>query len=354
MIAIRDPRSTSTPWYVRWALPLLADERDGQLVAVMAQSALLAVAGAALFLVRRGFWWGAAGYWAVLVLGVLDRFTLMLHCTSHRRLFHPRHPRLERLVPWVLGPFLGQTPDTYFAHHMGMHHQEENLPDDLSSTLRYRRDSLPAWLRYWARFMVLGLPELARYLARRGRHKLLRRVLVGEAAFWAVTLALLAVNPAATLVVLVGPVLLIRTLMMMGNWTQHAFVCPEQPANPYRASLTCLNTRYNRRCFNDGYHAVHHLAPRTHWTDHPAEFERRLGEHGRHDAVVLDGLDYFQVWLLLMTGRWGRLARAFVRLPGAPARSDEEVIALLRARVEPVPASVAAPAAADSTRDHDS
>ena len=41
------------------------------------------------------------------------------------------------------------------------------------------------------------------------------------------------------------------------------------------------------------------------------------------------------VSLLLWTGRWRVLARRFVRLDGQP-RSDDEVIALLKARVQPV------------------
>jgi hypothetical protein len=36
-----------------------------------------------------------------------------------------------------------------------------------------------------------------------------------------------------------------------------------------------------------------------------------------------------------MAKRWKRLARAFVRLPGAPERSEAEVIAFLQGRVRP-------------------
>ena len=66
--------------------------------------------------------------------------------------------------------------------------------------------------------------------------------------------------------------------------------------------------------------------------------------------MVLEGVDFFQVWLLLMTGNWARLSRAFVRLPGAPARTDAEVEAFLRSRVLPFQgaaarAPVTAPAA---------
>ena len=336
-----DPRLAPAPRYARWAAPLLNDPRDVTFVALMMQCAAVAAAGVALYFAGRWFWWLAPAYWAALAGVVLDRFTLMLHCTSHRQLFKPRFAILNQVIPWVLGPFLGQTPETYFAHHMGMHHLEENLAGDLSSTLRFRRDRIGDWLRYYGRFLFLGVPDLAAYFARKGQRRLLRRIVLGEGIYWAAMLVLLLVNPRATLVVFLAPLLLMRTLMMAGNWAQHAFICAEQPANPYRSSITCVNTRYNRRCFNDGYHALHHEKPRCHWTEHPVRYQGAQAEYGRQDAIVFDGLDFFQVWLLLMVGGWKRLGRAFVRLPGAPERTDAEVIAFLKGRVRPIEATEA-------------
>jgi fatty acid desaturase len=265
---------------------------------------------------------------------LIDRFTLMLHCTSHRPLFKPRYRALNLIIPWVIGPFFGQTPNTYFAHHLGMHHLEENLGNDLSSTMRFQRDGIGSWLRYWTRFLSIGLFDLGRYMMRTGKHRLLRRILAGEVAYWCAFAGLLWVRPLAALAVFALPLLVIRTLMMMGNWGQHAFIAPDQPANPYTASITCINSRYNRRCFNDGYHIGHHLHERAHWTEYPEEFERNLALYAKHDAIVFEGLDFFMVWLLLMTGRWSRLARAFMQLPGAPVRSQEQIITFLKQRVQ--------------------
>jgi fatty acid desaturase len=166
---------------------------------------------------------------------------------------------------------------------------------------------------------------------------------VGEAIYFTALVALLLWSPAATLVVFVFPLLAIRTLMMMGNWGQHAFVSLEHPADPYLASITCINSRYNRRCFNDGYHIGHHVSARTHWTEYPAQFEATLEEYGRKDAIVFEGVDFFTVWLLLMTKRWKRLARAFVQLPGAPLRDEEAIVALLKMRVRAFAPATAGP-----------
>jgi fatty acid desaturase len=160
-------------------------------------------------------------------------------------------------------------------------------------------------------------------------------VLAGECTYWALIVLGLFTRPAPTLAVFVIPLVLIRTLMMMGNWGQHAFVAQGGADNPYLASITCINSRYNRRCFNDGYHIGHHLAARAHWTEYPQHFDQNLAEYGRQDAIVFEGLDFFLVWLLLMTKRWSWLARSFVQLPGAPVRTPAEIIELLKSRVQP-------------------
>ncbi len=275
--------------------------------------------------------WLAVAYLAVLFVGFFDRYTLMLHCTSHRRLFVRRLDALNQLVPIVLAPFMGQTPYTYFAHHMGMHHPENNLPSDLSSTMAYRRDSLRGFLRYFATFFFAGIFQLTRYHYVRRHWKMFRMALLGEAGWYLFVVALGFVSLPATLVVFVVPFVLCRFLMMAGNWTQHAFVDLADPGNPYRNSLTTINSRYNRRCFNDGYHIGHHVKANRHWTEMPDDFLANLATYRDQGAVVIDGLDYFQIWALLMLKRYKTLAAHYVEL-GPTRRSEAEIIALLRER----------------------
>jgi hypothetical protein len=78
------------------------------------------------------------------------------------------------------------------------------------------------------------------------------------------------------------------------------------------------------------------VQPRCHWTEHPSEFAKALPQYAAHDSIVFDGLDFFQVWLCLMTRRYSVLAGHFVALPGAPARTRDEVIAFLKSRVQPL------------------
>jgi len=330
------------PWD-RLALALINDPRDLVFVHLMVACAITALLGLSLYPLSMtaldGPWFWAAGavYLLVWALWTLDRFILMLHCTSHRILFKRQFGKLNHVIPIFLGPFFGETPQTYFCHHMGMHHPENNLEDDLSSTMRFQRDSFGHWLRYFLRFFFLIIVDLNLYFYRRGKLKMVARALIGEFSFWLVVALLAAfVDWRATLVVFVIPVVMVRVLMMAGNWAQHAFVCPEHPEDPYRNSITCIDSRYNRRCFNDGYHIYHHVKARCHWSEYPGEFQANKTTYGEHDAIVFRDLDFFIVWGLLMVGAYKTLAKAMVQLPGAPERSIEERIAFMRTRLRPI------------------
>jgi hypothetical protein len=277
-------------------------------------------------------WWLAPIYWAVLFGVFFDRYILMLHNTSHRPLFKREYGWAKFYIPWVLGPLCGETPETYYAHHITMHHAEGNLPRDLSSTMGYQRDSALAFLRYWADFFFLGIVRLGQYQVAKKRGKLLAWMLVGELSFFVLAGIGLYGNTGAALTVFVVPFLLCRFLMMVGNWGQHAFIDADDPGNSYKSSITCINSRYNRRAFNDGYHISHHLLAVRHWTDHPAELLANRAKYAAEGAIVFQGIDFFQVWALLMMKRYDVLARHFVDLAESP-RSDEEIIAFLQSRV---------------------
>jgi fatty acid desaturase len=321
-----------SPWLARF----VNDPRDVPFVRLSITATLMVIPFAALLFVPGVFrWWLAVAY-LVFNGGVfLDRYILMLHNTSHRTLYKPQYRWLNLYIPWVLGPFFGETPETYFAHHLGMHHPENNLEADLSSTMRYQRDSLKDFLLYFSRFMVGGLPDLAAYLRRTKRKKLLRRMLAGEVSYYALTLLLLFVNWRATVVVFLAPVLIVRFLMMAGNWGQHAFVCKQQPESPFRNSITVIRCRYNERCFNDGYHIGHHAKANRHWSEMPADFEANIEEYARQGAIVFEGIDFFGVWALLMLRRYTALAKHYVAL-GGERPAEQEIIALLKSRTQAI------------------
>jgi hypothetical protein len=261
---------------------------------------------------------------------------LMLHCTMHRPFIRRAGTWgwLDRAHPFVMSFFFG-IPTGYAEHHLGMHHVEDNMQEDLSSTLRYRRDSFLHFLVYFARFFFLIPVELTSYLRRKRRFKMARKALVGELAQEAVVVASLFLDWRFGLVAFAFPYFAIRFLMMVGNWGQHAFVNTGQKNDGLSNSITCINSGYNQRAFNDGYHIGHHLKANRHWTEMPQDFLDSRAEYARAGAIVFQGLDFFLVSVLLWTGQWNALAKRFVRLDGR-ARSDEDVAAMLKSRVVPV------------------
>ncbi len=333
----------------RWLQQFLQDKRDLPFLYLLLEISLTLLPLAAVLFVPglpRGWWWGVFGVYLFLTTFYFKGpFGLMLHCTSHRILFKKQYGRLNHYIPWVIGPLFGQTPETYFTHHLGMHHPENNLPDDESSTMFYQRDSAISFGRYLADFFLLGIPKLVRYFGRTRKVKLRGRLLRGEVAYLVTCAVLAFVNLPATLAVLVLPVLVTRAVMMLGNWSQHAFIDSADPGNCYTNSVTCINTKYNRKCWNDGYHISHHLKPALHWTDHPHHFRQHLDQYAQQESVVFDGIHFLHIFAFLMLRRYDLLARHFVDLNHHYA-SDADVIAFLKSRTRrmarPAPLQVAA------------
>lgn len=337
---ITDPVFKQKPKYnafERTFLNMILDERDLPFIKLsilltftLIPSAILLYSG---LLTGWMFWTWA---FAHLALGMglgMGPYILMLHNTSHRKFFKPGFQFLNYYIPWVLGPFVGQSPETYFGHHIGMHHAENNLEEDRSSTMRYQRDKFTHFLHYYGSFMFTGIIHVADYFIRKKRYKFVRMVIRGELLFILLCVGLSFVSFNATLFVFILPIVIARFGMMSGNWAQHAFIHQDKPGDSWLNSITCINTPYNRKCFNDGYHIGHHLSPHRHWTDMPADFLKNLDKYADHQTIVFDGVDYMQVWFFLMRKDYKTLAKHFVNI-NDQYKSEEEVIELLRSRTK--------------------
>lgn len=268
-----------------------------------------------------------------------SRFTLMLHCTSHRPWFKTKHKTLNLFLPWILGPFMGQSPEAYFCHHIGMHHLEGNMEDDDSSTMHYQRDSKLDFAKYLLRFVFFGLFTLTAYFNKKNRPQLRNRAIIGELLFYALIIGLSFIYFWATFIVFILPFITTRITMMLGNWAQHSFVCVEDPSNEYKNSITCVNAIYNHRCWNDGYHISHHVKPTLHWTEHPNHLLDNKEDYAKNKALVFDEMHFGLIWLLLMKKDYETLASHVVNINNTFS-SKEEIIELLKARTQKIPESI--------------
>lgn len=325
----------------RHALGWVRDPRDLAFVRLSLTAALLmAVWAVLLFLVPA--WLCAVlalPYLAVLYLRFGGPLLLLVHAVTHRRAFTAQGRWLERWILLGIPVLYGIAPQAYPAHHVAMHHVEGNGEPDASCTLCYVRDSAAEFLRYYFRFLCFGLLHTGHYLAARRRWRVLRRMAATEIAFMGAVGVALVLAPVPATVVLLLPWLLSRFFLMAGNWAQHAFVNLDTPHDRLGNATVLLNSRHNERCFNDGYHAVHHRHPAMHWTEMPAAFEGDRDTYAAHGSVVFDGIANNQVvWWNLMRGNWGFLADHLAPLPGVPAGRAARMAWLRdRARLRVVP-----------------
>jgi hypothetical protein len=339
-LTLTDP--TSAPTFgegplSRWCRTALYDTRDEVFVRLtLRMVVLMSLALATLFVIVHGSLvptWLALGCYAAMWGWFAPPVILMLHNTMHRPFLRSRF--LGRVHPYAMS-FLFGIPTGYQEHHLGMHHVEDNMPSDLSSTMRFKRDSFLHFLVYFARFFFLALPELTRYLVRNRRKTMARRALVSDLCHQSIVLTALWIDWRFGLIAFLLPMVTCRFMMMAGNWGQHAFLNTARDNDGVSNAISCINVGYNQRCFNDGYHVGHHLRANRHWTELPADFMASREMYARDGALVFEGIDFFMVSVLLWTRQYRLLARRFVRL--GRDMTDDEVVALLRSRVHPVPA----------------
>lgn len=286
-------------------------------------------------------WWfalAAIAYHYLNNITYKGPFGLMLHCTSHRQLFKKEYGWMNHYLPWVIAPFFGHSPETYYTHHIGMHHAENNLEEDESTTMPYQRDSFRGWLHYFGKFLFTGIYHLASYFFRKKRQRLLMRSVRGEILFILFCTVMCFINWPATLIVFIIPFFLYRLVAMMGNWAQHAFIGADDPGNAYKNSITCINTKYNHKCWNDGYHISHHQKQTMHYTEHPGYFLKTIDGYITNEAIVFDGIHFLHVFIWLMRKRYDLLARHFVNI-GDRYPDDEAVIVFLKSRTRSIPVS---------------
>jgi fatty acid desaturase len=285
--------------------------------------------------VLEGFWWWgiALPYFYLSQFYFKGSFGLMLHCFCHRSMWQPRWQWIQKYVLWFLCPFFGHLGESYNSHHIGMHHIAGNMPEDSSSTMAYQRDSLKDFVKYWMNFMILGFHDTFQYLFKRKLKKFYVPLTWSEFLFFLFAIGMCFVNLKATLVIFVLPFFFARLVMMLGNWTQHAFVDPIEPEDELASTVICINTVYNHKCWNDGYHAFHHLKPSIHYTEYPLMFEKYKGQLAEKKTFVFSGVHYLHIFTWLMMRNYENLANHLVNINGT-FKNKGEAIALMKARVK--------------------
>ena len=279
---------------------------------------------------------GVLGIVHVLLYFLLvGRFITMFHDANHHPLL--KNKKANLLFVDVLGMLYGCTPRTYFSFHVVMHHPENNEHKDFSTTLVFQRDSVRDFLKYYLKFFF-GIFGLKAYFNRFSIKKVKEygtHALLGEFFYVCLAIALGLFYPLPTLIVFLFPFFMTRTLLIIGNWGEHAFIDADDYQNLYKSSTNILG-KYNYTNFNVGYHIGHHIYPGLHYSELAHEFERNIQRYAQADAMVFRDIHYPHIWLYLMLKKYKKLASYYVHLPGVPQRSTDEIVELMKQRVTPI------------------
>ncbi len=263
-------------------------------------------------------------------------FILALHYSTHTPIFNRQWKFLKHIHTSILCHFFGMPLWTYYAHHIAMHHCENNvIPHDVSSTMPYQRDSKVEHLKYMLRYVFLIWIELPYHLIQQKRYKVATRCLIGIIVFFTSIYYLFQLRPISTLFVFILPTIILSFALMEGNWKQHIFVDPDDPENSYKSTYACINTPTNALNFNDGYHVEHHENPAMPWHHLPKHFQGQLGKYADQDGFIFTNIGSGQVGRLVLNGQLEQLADHYLNV-GQKSRTKEELVAEFRRRLQPI------------------
>ena len=275
-------------------------------------------------------YWVILPYMAMLIF-FLGPHLLMLHNICHRNPWKKEVKTAMNSIVSLLGLLYGLPMLIYYHHHIKMHHYEENGPKDLSSTEKFKRNSFFYWMAYFARFVLLNAIELPYYFIKQKRYDFALKSFIGWTSFYTIVYLSYLYNPKGTMIIFFIPTAFCWFGLMGGNWAQHAFLDKDESDNPYKSSITVVDSLYNKRCFNDGYHIGHHKYPGMHWTEMPNEFDKNRDEYYENKAIIFRTLDYQVIWFLLMLKQYKFLAKFYVpKNPGD--QSIDEIADLIKQR----------------------
>ncbi len=205
--------------------------------------------------------WMASGL-VVLLLCVQVSSGAICHNHHHVNTFRVRW--LNRLYEVVMYLQTGTSPFSWTLHHNIGHHRYYLDQDKDPAAWREADGSVMNRIK----FDVLNAARIYPEIIRIGRdHPRLYRRFKGMFVLANIPLlALLLIDPLRTLIVFIGPMLVLLLALLDNTYGQHAGT---DTGNHYVASRNVELPLYNLTSWNLGYHTAHHLLPGLHWSKLP-------------------------------------------------------------------------------------
>merc|ERR1719198_2429773 len=104
--------------------------------------------------------------------------------------------------------------------------------------------------------------------------------------------------------------------LMLGNYSQHIFVNPDDPTSNYGLACNHINAPFNKLTFNDGYHITHHVSSITHWSEMPLHFIQHLDAYEAGGALIFQNIAFDELTFNVFAGEAGlrRLAKQVIQI----------------------------------------
>mmetsp|Transcript_4763 Transcript_4763/g.8578 ORF Transcript_4763/g.8578 Transcript_4763/m.8578 type:complete len:265 (-) Transcript_4763:2940-3734(-) len=236
----------------------------------------------------------------------------------------------------ILCFFFGIPPGFYYLHHVMMHHAENNIfPHDISSTMPHQRDSWSGFFHYVSKYFTHAILYLPYYAYKKKRYPLMAAHICCSVTYFFGGLYLFSLNPSLALWMIYIPFPVVGFALMHGNYSQHIFVCPNDPFETYRLAFNYVNSPGNQRNYNDGYHLVHHITSRLHWTQAPQYFEDNIEKFAQKDSFLFKEIDFPDVFDLVYAQNYEKLYDHWVQLDPENIRTAKQFEEECRSRLKP-------------------
>ena len=238
--------------YTVWATTVVRHPKDVPYLTAMLTFLTLGLPNfVSLF---RSFNWYQGIFQWVWVSYHVAPYTMLMHWHHHSRFLSRSWSRVDQLFPYLLSPMMGWTWNSFHYHHK-QHHIEDNGPDDISSTLRYQRDSAFDFFMYVARFIFLCWLELPLYYARKNKLRMACKVFAWEITSYAFLFGMAKLNFRAAMMAMILPLIQWRIVIMASNWGHHGFIDEVEPSAPIRCSTNYVDVMVRSDITKDAPHA---------------------------------------------------------------------------------------------------
>ena len=231
---------------------------------------------------------------------------------------------------WI-GLFFGVTPASFDVGHSIIHHKYSNDEHDTITCSDRPRDNWVSYVSYAPRFALYAanITTLTHFWAQareigNPHWKYFFSTVFGTAWYAAfVAMTARAFGGWFALWYVGYPFMEQVVLLMMANWSWHAFIDPDDPSNEEVLSTTILNGQIN--VLNEDAHVTHHKYPGTHWSNTPRLLEKHRAEYDAQGyGSVFKNTHVFEVGGLCVAAEYSELAKRFVGF--IPEGHEDEVL----------------------------